>query len=351
MSAMRWVLGGRTAAAAAGAAASVASGSNTSHARAPVVTAAHPELRHQDVKCIEDEWLDVAHSGGNIILFQPFKPYEIDEAFLDVAQLVRPNGERNMAVPLVSGPGQADNDSGASTPTSDGSQADSEIARACFTSHSLYGEDASRNFGPGMDVMTLLNLTNRMLKRPGMQAEIAKAMMEDPDIQQILLREGGDLDSYLTAAGAPAVRLLPPAAAASLDPHASGHDAGSAEGNPLSNVLQGLLSNLAHMGSGIGSLLGWLRNRLSQLFHGANGNGAADGAAAGAPAAQRGGAGSHLWKGVMAVAIIAMVVMIMKRPPTSLTFIRAAAGVAAAGAGAAASQDTPRAASAAQAAA
>jgi len=189
------------------------------------------------------------------VLFKPFQHSEIDAGFQELERLL----PRRTTSPLSEGELRVD--SGASTPTSEGSIANEIISR-----HGLEA-DSSTNVN-GMDISTLMNLTSKMLKRPGMQAEIVKAMMEDEDVRNILLRECGDLDGYLKAAGVVQVTsLLPPAAAAASAAEDELPGLSSQQGDDGTWVPDATQHGdlLTKMARALGSILGQAGNQLGRL--------------------------------------------------------------------------------------
>ncbi|GAX83944.1 hypothetical protein CEUSTIGMA_g11368.t1 [Chlamydomonas eustigma] len=220
---------------------------------APVAQARAPPAILREVqpcvKTIDEEWLEATiDNQGDIVLFRPFQHSEIDAGFQELERLIPKRASSRVS------DGEISDGSGTSTPTSEGSIADVIIAN-----HGLHvaADNASVN---GLDVLTLMNLTSKMLKRPGMQAEIVKAMMEDEEVRNILLRECGDLDGYLKAAGVVQVAsLLPPAAAAAA---AEGADAAPTILPDNASKHEDLLTKMAQA---LGSILGQAGHQLGRL--------------------------------------------------------------------------------------
>jgi len=221
------------------------------------------------VKVTDDDWvrLDV---DGEVLLFKPFQSHDVDAAAAEVATLL-PGARPRSSHPLPSvhiaeiadghPPPAAEGSSGSFTSSSEGFHADQVIA---LTSLPTVVQAGSREDEHLADLMAM---TTKMLKRPGMQVEVVKAMMEDEEIREIMLRQCSDLDAYLLAAGVPAPHLLlPPAAAASLN-QAAGSTQGE-EGGPtvVDKLVEAVARALEGTGSALAALGGWLRDRLGFLL-------------------------------------------------------------------------------------
>ncbi len=180
-----------------------------------------------------------------------------------------------------------------------------------------------------MDVVRLMDLTNKMLKRPGMQAEIVRAMLEDQEIRDIVLRESGDLDNYLLAAGvAPAMSLLPPGAAmAAVQGHLE-HQGISLPGNLMAELMGVVTAAVGDVGRGLRQVVRWLKERLHAIWFQLPtdegfqvGQGQREGMGEEACTPQEGGMSQptrmeQIFKAATTIAIVAVLVLVFKRPPS-----------------------------------
>lgn len=255
--------------AAGSAVAAVAGGAGaTVHARAPPLQTVAPDARAAS-KAVDDEWL-VTHLDGEQLLFQAYKPAEVDAALADVIGLFYGHNSAAKATPSLVITELKD-EASSSSESSEGSSADAVIA-STFCHHGRASATAEQ-----LSMNTLLSITSKLLKRPGLQVEVVQCMMEDEEVRNLILGEGGDLDAYLAAVGIHTPGLLPPAAslaaaaAASSQPSclitAEGDESASSGGSDLvSKLVHVVAVAVERTGSVFSFLGGWLRDRLAALY-------------------------------------------------------------------------------------
>uniref|UniRef100_A0A7R9VLC2 Uncharacterized protein n=1 Tax=Chlamydomonas euryale TaxID=1486919 RepID=A0A7R9VLC2_9CHLO len=303
-------LGGRALGLGAGAASSAVANPSSVQARATVAAPA-PAPSAAVKGCSDDEWLLTDPSpNGDVILFRPFRTEEIDNALGELRGLLGCDGRSDAAAFRIE---EEAEDGGSNSSDGGNSHADAVIAGASLLPPEAGTAAGARSAAGGVDVQCLLDLTNRMLRRPGMQSELVKALMEDTEIQGILLREAGDLDTYLLAAGVAPVSLLPPAARAAAG---AGEASDGGGGDLVAHVVGAVAHALEHAGAAMGRVANWLRNCLWALP-----------GAGGAPAAGSGRAkhddSSHagrILRGVLTIGVAVVMLMVLRRP--GLSFMR-----------------------------
>lgn len=207
----------------------------------------------------DDDWL-LVKTSDEAVLFQPFSPDDIDLCLHEVTNLfTKPKPRSSSSVVAIA---EVDDDSPAgSSATSVGTNADAIIELSESSVFVQHYQDVNGLAGPSQNELNnFLQVTGKLLKRPGMQAEIVRAMLEDEDVRSLMLGQSDNLDSYLQAVGVSSLGLLPPAAK---------FDAGNAddsENEQHTDVLSGLINAIATVvekaGSALAFLGGWLRDRV-----------------------------------------------------------------------------------------
>ncbi|GFR45238.1 hypothetical protein Agub_g6636 [Astrephomene gubernaculifera] len=321
---------------AAGAAAASAT-QGPAHARAPpaqgaVRQAPHPPAYNKLVDRDTEGWV-LAELKDEVVLFQPFDSHEVDDAANTVMELWtgRP---ATYSQPIITEPGEDEDSSSASSGRStssggsDGRLADAVIeAAACASAEAvLRGERRERE-----ELEALMTITTRMLRRPGLQREVVMAMIEDAEVAQLMMRQCGDLDRYLLAAGIPNPQLLPapsddtsttsssePAAPAA----ASAAPSAAPGGGPtlVSRVAGAVASALERAGDALSSLGAWLRRRAEELIAGLQQQGAEEEVEGASSSGGRGGGAGgkrrtdQVLGGVMVLAVAVVCVAVIKKP-------------------------------------
>lgn len=293
---------------AAGPVAAAATGATTAQARAP--PAALPNVR-STIKPVEDEWV-MTHVNGSQVLFQPFSVEEIDEGVEELGALIRPLFGSSVVINEVS-PNGSD--------ITDGTAADCVIEAADGgNNRGLYSMAGNQQ---ELQLARLLHISNKMLRRPGLQREVVACMLEDPEVRDLMLTQCDDLDAYLIAAGipAPAAGLLMPATDGfipGMGTFAAAGGGGSDEGHDLIAMVVNAVSGLLEQRTG-GALkfLGhWLRDRFAFL---APRRPAEQGDEAEGVPGRTGQGADRVMESVMVLAI-AVVCMLVVRKPLKLRF-------------------------------
>ncbi|EFJ51275.1 hypothetical protein VOLCADRAFT_103542 [Volvox carteri f. nagariensis] len=322
------------AAAAAAAAANAAQGSV--QARAPPQGArqagAHPPVHSKIVDRDTEDWI-MAELKDEVVLFQPFDGREVEEAASTVMTLWAgraPSTPRSG--PIITEPGE-DADGGSS---SCGEYGDDLFANAVIEAAAAANADAVAQ-GRSKDreqLESLMAITTRMLKRPGLQREVVMCMMEDSEVRDLMLRQCTDLDRYLLAAGIHNPALLPPPPSESLEignpegdrsaragatdtPTPKKSASASSRGSPLISRLVGVVAGaLERAGDVLASLGNWLRRQVLAAFPQDD-----DGDEHAAAEAYEGGSGprgqrtaNQVLGGVMVLVVAVFCVAVIRRP-------------------------------------
>ncbi|GIL48478.1 hypothetical protein Vafri_4995 [Volvox africanus] len=318
----------RPAAAAAAATAAANAAQGSVQARAPPQGArqtAHPPAHSKIVDRDTEGWV-LAELKDAVVLFEPFNAKEVDEAAGTVMALF---GGRSTTAQIASGPiiTEVGEDVDDSLSTASGS-ADDGLADAVIEATAAATADAvamGRN-NERKQLTDLMTITTRLLRRPGMQQEVVRCMLEDPEVRQLMVGRCNDLDRYLTAAGIHNPGLLPPPETITItaDPSSAGSAAGAANaqrhaGSDMISRLVGTVATvLQRAGGALAPLAGWLRRRLQALFAPENeermdeGPGAREGAAAGGAQGQQ--KTGQVLRTVMILALAVFSVMIIRKP-------------------------------------
>lgn len=226
----------------------------TAHARAHIVPAR--EHGSGSGARVDDDWL-LVKGGDEMLLFRPFEADEVDSCLQDVTDMLL--GSKGRRAPLVAVREIGFNSSDEST--SEGSNADAviELAEPLPFTPPVFGQlsDSSAE-----QLHSFLSITGKLLKRPGMQAEIVSAMLEDEEVCRVMLGQSENLEQYLQSVGVTPY-LLPPAAAAAAT------NEGVSEGSGIDLVgafVNAIATAVERTGSALSTLGGWLRRRLNLQY-------------------------------------------------------------------------------------
>uniref|UniRef100_A0A7S0R4A8 Uncharacterized protein n=1 Tax=Chlamydomonas leiostraca TaxID=1034604 RepID=A0A7S0R4A8_9CHLO len=263
---------GRVAASASAAAAANAA-QPTAQARAPVQVA---ERAPQNVnrKSLDEEWL-LTEFDKETLLFKPYKVEEIDAAVAEVyamagTRVAPPAGAAGPSVVIeeVGGDGARRASETGTADTSEGVTADLVIEQA-----SMRGAPAPAPASASQaQLSALLQVTSKLMQRPGFQREVVACMLEEAEVRDLILRldERASLDAYLAAVGIHSPGLLPPAAAAAVaaaaqEAGAQGGEEGEEGENPVDKIMRAIEAVINRANSALAGLGGWLRDRMQHI--------------------------------------------------------------------------------------
>lgn len=270
---------GRKVVAGAASAAVATSVQPSAHAREVVAQAPTRDFHPRTAPIDDRDWL-LTDLDQEVLIFKPYKPSDVDTAVEQVHAMMSVGPSRPSTHSVVI---EEEEDGGfAPTPSSDTDSlvtngTDADVVLSQPTNNGPFIINTARPGGNtptgalGADSMPdLLKIAAKLLKRPGLQAEVFKVMIEDSEVRDLMLKQSRNLDAYLEAVGVHNPRLLEGGAQAS--PMAFNLNAGSdtSEGEEGGNhVLHGILKAVAacidKTGNFFAGLGSWLMDRFGDL--------------------------------------------------------------------------------------
>jgi len=241
---------GRSApAVAAGAAAVAGSSGTTSHADCRVVPASAPNV--QLPRKIKDDWELADFDKGRVL----FEPADIDDATSSLRSAY-----------VTTSPEALDD---LETDTTEGSAADEIIELSTATRLQPFGEQPAWQ---EYDLAEVFQVANRLLKAPGVQQEMIKAALADPEVFSILNAKA-DLAGYLESTGFAPRGLIGPAEASdssrigtgtalTVVPKDTTGAPAAAEGGFWASVAVGIAGEVEELGKGLLRVSRWLKSKV-----------------------------------------------------------------------------------------
>lgn len=270
---------------------------STAHARAPP----QAQLRERPFTKLGDaDGWELADLKDEVVLFRPYDAREIDDALQQVSELVdRSPSSSSRTYPIITEVEEGSD-------CTDGVQADCVIEDA-EDRYRVRNEDREQLFN-------LVQITSRLLQRPGMQAELVKSMLEDEELRGLVLAQSSNdnLEAYLAQGGFTPPLLL---------------EGGNLVFEPIdgddsdffAKLVGAITSWVGKAGDAMGFLGGWLRDRLA-FFNPQRGDEAAGSNGTASAGHGRSNTVDTVLGSAMMLAVAVFCMLVVKRP---LVFRRA----------------------------